>query len=118
MDSRITTIRSRSQSYTGYLRTSSLEDRFAHVAKELVARWKTDLIDPYMNSLLIDTRGGRQGFPADAQEELMFLSGVLWHRQHENAQVKCEEKPERFSFSAVNENDMRRCGTTGSWVLI
>jgi hypothetical protein len=97
---------------------SALEDRFSHVARELVARWKSDLIDPYMDSLLIDTRGGRQGFPPDAQEELMLLSGVLWHRQHIDSRVENEQKPESFSFSAVNESDMRRCGTTGAWVLI
>ena len=96
---------------------SPLERHFARIANEIVSRWGTDRIEPYMNSLLIDTRGGRQGFPADVLDDLVCLSGMLWHLASRYDKVQDTLKLDTFSFSAINEADMRRCGTSGAWVL-
>lgn len=96
---------------------SAIEARFPHIARRLEALWQTPQIDLYMDSLLIDTRGSRQGFPPDVLDELMFLSGMLWHLQTAG-NTDDLQKPDVFSFSASNEADMRRCGTTGAWVLL
>ena len=96
---------------------SAIEVRFPHITRELSANWKIGQLDLYLDRLLIDTRGGRQGFPEDVLEELMFLSGIRWHLQHEDNVPMDFQKPDLFSFAAMNESDIRRCGTTGAWVF-
>lgn len=96
---------------------SAIEARYPHIARELSALWQTGQIELYLDSLLIDTRGGRQGFPADVLDELMFLSGMRWHLNH-TGKVQDFQKPDLFSFAATNEDDLRRCGTTGGWILV
>ena len=97
---------------------SAIETHFPRIARELSRRWLTEAIEPYMASLLIDSRGGRLGFPEDVLEELMFLSGMLWHLQHVGSIIKDHLRPDEFSFCSANEADMRLCATTGSWVLL
>jgi len=97
---------------------SSIELGFPHIARNLTQLWKTQHIDEYMESLLIDKRGGRRGFPEDTQEELMFLSSLLWQMHHDGRIVPEADTLSTFSFAAANESDMRRSGTTGGWVLV
>ncbi len=96
---------------------SAIESRFPHIARELCAHWKSDQIELYLDSLLIDNRGGRVGFPADVLDELMFLSGLRWHLSHQVGRVEDYQKPDMFTYSAVNEADLRRAGSTRAWVL-
>ncbi len=101
---------------------SAIERRFPHIARELSALWQTGQIGPYLDSLLIDNRGGRKGFPADALDELMFLSGMRWHLLHQSDFLtdspKTDRFSDRFSFAAENEADIRRSGSKGAWVLV
>ena len=60
---------------------SAIELRFARIARELTARWHGSDIDNYLDSLLIDTRGSRMGFPPEVLEEIMFLAGVRWNTE-------------------------------------
>lgn len=94
---------------------SAIERRFPRIARELMARWKGGEIDTYLDSLLIDDRGDRMGFPEDVLEEIMFLAGVRWHMTRVIETETMESAPDEFSFS---QDAFRRCGTTGSWVLI
>lgn len=96
---------------------SAIESRFPHIARELCALWKTDRIEIYLDSLLIDDRGDRIGFPEDVLDELMFLSGLRWHLLHEKDSVVDLQKPDAFSFSALNEADLRHAGSTRAWIL-
>jgi len=84
---------------------SSIERRFSRIAQELATRWKSDDIDAYLNSLLLDDRGDRQGFPTDALEELMFLSSLLWQLQHPRFSRADEGLVEQFSFHTVSYLD-------------
>lgn len=86
---------------------SAIEGRFARIARELTARWNRSDIDDYLDSLLIDTRGNRMGFPPEVLEEIMFLAGVRWFM--EKSQVpETQESPQTvFSFyrdDPVNRN--------------
>lgn len=97
---------------------SAIERRFMRIANELIKRWKGPDIDAYLESLLIDTRGNRMGFPEDVLEEIMLLAGVRWYLEKIalTETLETQESPkDEFSFCT---DDFRRCGTTGSWVLI
>lgn len=100
---------------------SAIERRFLRIANELIKRWKGPDIDTYLDSLLIDTRGNRMGFPEEVLEEIMFLAGVRWYLEKDamattlENQETMESPKDEFSFCT---DDFRRCGTTGSWVLI
>jgi len=96
---------------------SAIEFRFPHIARELCTLWKTNQIELYLDSLLIDNRGDRVGFPADVMDELMFLSGLRWHLCHQSGHVEDYQTPDVFSFSALNQADLRKAGNTRAWIL-
>ena len=50
-----------------------LEEHFGRILVKIVDLWDTPLIHDYFSDLLIDKRGGRQGFPAEAVKELVML---------------------------------------------
>jgi hypothetical protein len=93
---------------------SALETRFPRIARELAARWRSPGIDFYIDSLLIDTRGDRMGFPADVLEEIMFLAGVRWYLSRSETPQTMESPRDEFSFCM---DGFRRCGGATSWVL-
>jgi hypothetical protein len=47
----------------------------------------------------------------------MLLSGMRWHLQHVGCIIEDFQKPGVFSFSAMNEADIRRHAKGGAWVL-
>jgi hypothetical protein len=47
---------------------------YTHVLNHLMQLWNTPKFDAYMHDLMIDHRGGRQGFSLKVVEELLFLS--------------------------------------------
>lgn len=55
---------------------SALEDmpRLCHT---IVTIWGAKEIDDFLRKLIIDDRGGRQGFPPEMMEELLLLGGML-----------------------------------------
>jgi len=97
---------------------SAIETRFPHIARELSVLWQTDQIGGYLDNLLIDSRGDRQGFQADVLDELMFLSGMRWHLLHQESLPEDFQRLDHFSFAASNEADIRRYATNGAWVLV
>jgi len=97
---------------------AAIEQRFSRIAQELATRWKHDDIDTYLNALLLDDRGNRQGFPADVLEELMFLSNLRWQLQHPSFSRADEGLVEQFTFSPVSHLDSRFCEPKRAWVLV
>jgi len=93
---------------------SALETRFPRIALELAARWRSPGIDLYIDSLLIDTRGNRMGFPAEVLEEIMFLAGVRWYLSRTETTRTMESPRDEFSFCM---DRFRGCGGASSWVL-
>jgi tankyrase len=51
----------------------SLEKKFDRVLTKIDQLWDTEHIDDYFCDLIIDNRGGRQGFPKDVMEDILEL---------------------------------------------
>lgn len=56
---------------------TALEEKFPRIVKALCELWGKEGYEPYLQSLVFDTRGGRQGFPADVSMELFTLYQLL-----------------------------------------
>ena len=52
----------------------NLEQKFLRVLNRIVELWDSPEIDDYFTDLLVDRRGGRQGFPPEIASELFTLS--------------------------------------------
>lgn len=75
---------------------SILETRFPHIIAQLHATWPDS--QDYLDSLMIDLRGNRQGFPPDAMSEILFLTDLLWWFTHESNREAAYT--EEFQFGA------------------
>lgn len=53
-----------------------LEKQFPRVLGKIVELWDTPQMEAYFHDLMIDKRGGRQGFPAAVATEIFYLSQV------------------------------------------
>jgi len=51
----------------------ALEAQYERILKRIDELWDSDEIDAYFTSLIIDDRGGRQGFPADVLNDILRL---------------------------------------------
>lgn len=54
----------------------NLEANFSRVMGRILELWGTHELDAYLSELMIDTKGGRQGFPPAVISELLTLSMV------------------------------------------
>lgn len=55
-----------------------LEQRFPRVFGKLLELWETEHIEPYLQDLMVDKRGGaREGFPPEAAHEIFNLSNYV-----------------------------------------
>jgi hypothetical protein len=52
---------------------SPLEEQFPRLVPEIQAFWGTPTCFEQLQDLLVDTRGGRHGFPADVYSDLSLL---------------------------------------------
>ncbi|QLQ04047.1 MAG: hypothetical protein HZY77_15990 [Thiobacillus sp.] len=52
---------------------SPLEEHFPRLVHEIVACWGSPASFDQLQGLLVDSRGGRQGFPADVYSDLSLL---------------------------------------------
>jgi hypothetical protein len=52
---------------------SPLEEHFPRLAQEISAFWGSLTCFDQLQGLLVDDRGGRQGFPADVYSDLSLL---------------------------------------------
>ena len=52
---------------------SPLEEHFPRLVPEIVAFWGSPTCFDQLQGLLVDSRGGRHGFPADVYSDLSFL---------------------------------------------
>ena len=52
---------------------SPLEEQFPRLVQEILAFWGTPICFEKLQDLLVDTRGGRHGFPADVYSDLSLL---------------------------------------------
>lgn len=90
---------SRSQRINACLHLSAIEKQFPRIARELSIYWKCTNIDTYINSMLLDDRGDRLGFPPDVLDDLMFLAGIRWYSSHLCGTPIETTSAEAFNFS-------------------
>lgn len=67
-----------------------LEQQYPWVLKRIIELWHSPEIDDYFTDLLVDSRGGRQGFPHEVASELFALSqfhAELRHQKQPSATV-------------------------------
>jgi hypothetical protein len=55
---------------------STIEQRFPHVAKMLVAMWPSDAFALYVKRMIVTDRETRAGFPREVLEDLLLLEAV------------------------------------------
>lgn len=55
----------------------ALERQFKRIADKIAESWPTPACARYVDSLLVDSRGGRQGFPPEVISELFLLHALL-----------------------------------------
>jgi hypothetical protein len=62
----------------GEIQPRALLERFPRVANKLARLWgDAESVADYLDQLLIDRRGKRQGFPPDVQNELLNLRDYI-----------------------------------------
>src|SRR5689334_15651998 len=54
----------------------ALEDRFDRILTKIDELWDRPEIDDYFSDLIIDKRGGRQGFPKEVLADILMLREV------------------------------------------
>ncbi len=55
----------------------ALERQFKRIADKIAESWPSPECGRYIDSLLVDSRGGRQGFPSEVISELFLLHALL-----------------------------------------
>jgi hypothetical protein len=54
----------------------SIDLKFPHIAKKMRLFWGDVAFKSYLDVLLIDNRGGRQGFPERVMKAILYLQGI------------------------------------------
>lgn len=80
---------------------SSLEERYDRILLKIEQLWDTAEINDYFNDLIIDKRGGRQGFPSDVLQDII---GLMEFRESETMR-KAQDKE-----NAIRELEQRGIG--------
>jgi hypothetical protein len=55
---------------------ATIEQKFPHIAKHLVAMWGSEACALYLQRLIIADREGKQGFPPHVLQDLVMLDAV------------------------------------------
>lgn len=80
------------------VRPAQTATRFPHILNRFAQLWQSPkLIDRYFDSLLMDQRGGRQGFPLSILTELQTLKEYYFTKVQPKAATKWDDV---FVFSA------------------
>ena len=56
---------------------SPLEEHFPRLVTEILSFWGAPTCFEQLQGLLVDTRGGRQGFPEDVYSDLFLLLSLV-----------------------------------------
>jgi hypothetical protein len=75
--------------------TSAIEKRFPHIAEKLSLMWGTPDFSEFLNKLMIDDRGNRQGFPPEVIDEMLFLH--LVHDMRRGIRLEVSREGYRFT---------------------
>ncbi|MDY6942471.1 MAG: hypothetical protein SVU69_05590 [Pseudomonadota bacterium] len=56
---------------------SAIEENYPRLIEKITESWPNRRTERFLDSLIIDERGGREGFPADVMAEMLFLKDIL-----------------------------------------
>jgi ankyrin repeat protein len=59
----------------------TLEEGYPRVFNEILNKWGSSEMEIYLGDLMVDKRGGRQGFPPDVMNDILTLSRIHDHVQ-------------------------------------
>ena len=76
----------------------NLDARYPRILEKVSQLWGTSQIDSYFQDLLLDSRGGRQGFAPEIMQELMFLQSL-----HMEAQSRQEAAADPWGDESVRK---------------
>ena len=77
---------------------SAIEIQFPRIVEQLVAKWNQYNCEQFLNGLMIDERGDRQGFPVNVIDDLLMLHGT-WTRLPEwDRPVKLAARDSEFAY--------------------
>lgn len=82
----------------------ALEARFDRILIKIEQLWHTPQIHDYFSSLIIDSRGGRQGFPKDVIDDILRLRQVR-HSQYIRESEGIETAINELKMLGVERND-------------
>lgn len=86
----------------------SLERHFPHILNKIIELWGTPAFDPYIQSLLIDDRGDRHGFPHWVASEIFQLN-----RLHDQQIQPAQEADDLWESAApASQETLERGGLT------
>lgn len=61
--------------------TSALEAGYPNIADNITLVWGSPECEAYLNKLMLNSRGSRQGFNLDIMDELMLLTAITEHEK-------------------------------------
>lgn len=83
----------------------ALESKFPRVFNKIMSLWDSPEIDAYFMDLVVDTRGGREGFPPDVATEIVHLS-LVHAAHHKSLQKQDVWESATGTFAAFASNAM------------
>jgi hypothetical protein len=97
---------------------SGLERQFPRIAEHLVEMWNNAACDEYLNTLVLDDRCDRHGFPPEVMEDLMLLENIRWSLVHDEdlPQLPTHILQYRFSETPVHVALANPPAGSKSWI--
>jgi uncharacterized protein len=80
---------------------SALAQQFPHIFSKLVELMDKNEFSHYLNDVIFDSRGGRQGFPPEVVSELWKLQ---WHRMRVDNANAADPKQDYWNW--INKNGL------------
>lgn len=97
----------------------ALEQKYERILKKIDALWELPDIDAYFSDLIIDTRGGRQGFPKDVLDDIIALRDFRETERLREAETQLDalRELERRGV-ALNDREFQRALEAGDQSLV
>jgi hypothetical protein len=77
---------------------SALEIQYPRIAEQLVVKWNQYDCEQFLNGLVMDERGDRQGFPVNVIDDLLMLHGTLTRLPEWDRPVKLAARDSEFAY--------------------
>jgi len=102
-----------------------LEKRYSRIMDKIIELWDTPEMDAYFMDLMVDSRGGRQGFPQDIAMEIYVLSQAYdrLHPKDESANPWADEDLDkqgeflRRGYNNTPEGFLKAVENNDQWVV-